>query len=65
LIRIFGAKDKRLTAEELKMRQDEEALFSGLTDPPPMLGAVANASTQENEDDGATVSKKLRTDDEK
>lgn len=48
------------------MRQDEEALFSGLTDPPPMLGAVANASTQENEeDDGTTVSKKLRTDDEK
>lgn len=61
-LRIFGAKDKRLTAEEMKIRQEEEALFSGLTVPPPMLSSLTNdEETEGNDEEGTPANKKQRT----
>jgi hypothetical protein len=49
LSRLFGSKDKRLTQKELKIRQDEEALFSRIADPPSKL-TLSSLGTEDNDD---------------
>eukprot|EP00804_Cyclotella_cryptica_P014289 CCRYP_020759-RA/>CCRYP_020759-RA protein AED:0.05 eAED:0.05 QI:50/1/1/1/0.75/0.6/5/224/554 len=66
---IFAAKHKRLTPEEMKMRQEEEALFSNIAGPPSLPTNFADVlGIEENKNDDATGSstvaeKKPRTED--
>lgn len=54
---MFGAKDKRLTPEELKIREEEETLFSDLAAPPSVLHNYTNtAGSNEDEDSDANTS---------
>ena len=38
--RIFGAKRKKLSQEEMKARKEEENLFSKIAGPPSMLASI-------------------------
>lgn len=58
--RIFGAKNKRLTAQELKIRREEEALFSGITGPPPTLNTLTNGHENGGADASLSPAKKRR-----
>ena len=60
LHRIFGAKNKRLTAQELKIRREEEALFSGITGPPPTLDTLTNGHENGGADASSSPAKKRR-----
>ncbi len=46
---IFGPKKKKLSAQELERRKDEETLFSGIAAPPTLLSNINDVLLQNNE----------------
>jgi hypothetical protein len=53
LSRIFGSKEKSLSAEELKARKDEENLFSYLPELPTVI-------VKENTESSTSSAKRMR-----
>eukprot|EP00986_Skeletonema_menzelii_P006123 scaffold2315_cov139-Skeletonema_menzelii.AAC.5 len=48
---IFGPKKKKLSAQELERRKDEETLFSGIAAPPTLLTNINDVLVQNNDEE--------------
>lgn len=48
---IFGPKKKKLSAQELERRKDEETLFSGISAPPTLLTNINDVLVQNNDEE--------------
>jgi len=48
---IFGPKKKKLSAQEMERRKDEETLFSGIAAPPTILSNINDVLLQNNDED--------------
>mmetsp|Transcript_31164 Transcript_31164/g.65225 ORF Transcript_31164/g.65225 Transcript_31164/m.65225 type:complete len:99 (-) Transcript_31164:33-329(-) len=53
---IFGSKEKALSQEEMKTRQDEEHLFSELPEVPVLLSSVTDIITEDKKNKNVTKS---------
>jgi len=53
---IFGSKEKALSQEEMKMRQDEEHLFSELPEVPVLLSSVTDILAEDKKNNDVTKS---------